>query len=290
VTLLLEWLARSGQCLLSIRLRYSSDRGDGGSDSDSEEDVHNLDEDNVDINFEQRTSFTIPCIIASVSERWRHMEFELPELYYEPLHHLENRLPVVASMAVDIWGTPRTQSNMFGTAPNLLDVEIKRCFFEGNQWLSLPLKQMTRISLTSLRVSDCLDIIRSTPCLVHCTFDDLYQSPQPPTALHLRLETFVVKPYLNSRDSLSNFLDAIPMRSAREIAFDTAYAIPFPLSHFIEFITSSMCTLVRLALAHTNIGEAELVQCPQVLPSLSELEVRDLNITHKTLNLRASPL
>lgn len=97
ISLLREWLARSGQHPLSIRLRHSSERQDANSDYGFLE-GRVSESSGANPKTYASAALAVPRIIASVSERWCHIDFVFPEAYYQAFHLVKNRLPLLTSI------------------------------------------------------------------------------------------------------------------------------------------------------------------------------------------------
>ena len=273
--LVAEWLSRSGQCALTISLTSTC----------------------TVMNTWNRNIITT---LAGVSERWRHITFNLPPLYYEGFRSVEGRLPLLESvtMIYRAWmGYGVDDSRIFSVAPQLRVVHFDK-FCSSN--IVLPLAQLTTLSGYPCNdVLHCLSVLESAIQLVHASFiisaptwPPPSRSPSPGPNSHR-----VVAPRLQSLEvnvgmgrSVNMLLETLDLPDVRELSFRlpsdlwSRSTFKFRPSSFTSFILRSACHLRSLSIFDCLTDDSSLLHCMQVIPSLTHLAIERVeDITEQTI-------
>lgn len=233
-----EWLSRSGQLPLSIRLKFGSDPK-ACSAGICPPMIHVMD------------------VIARSSGRLRDVDLTIPEFLCDRL------------------------SSTFLAAPLLHSVKLKGFY---PKTVALPVEQLTRLRLSPTTFEECLEILGASPQLTHCTFEELLysdvQNPSPVIAPRLESLEIIIS---TTRVALSELLDNIVLPAARELTFRVT-ANAFPDWSFKSLIARSSCKLRRLSLSGIRASERMLWGCLEVLPSLVQLDLHNIEcVTDNTI-------
>ena len=135
-----EWLARSGQLPLSIRIFALNNNND------------------------KRVS-ALAVIINQYSTRWFDLDFCIPSDCYQHFHGIDNHAPTLKSIRFDSIDGGAMSLNFQLTCPRLERATFERFPMNGSniQWDNL-----THLTLHSMSTIDSLLILRKTPRLVFC--------------------------------------------------------------------------------------------------------------------------
>ncbi|KAH9475046.1 hypothetical protein JR316_0012149 [Psilocybe cubensis] len=162
-----EWLKRSGNLPLSIRLSEYND-SDSSDFEPSQRAVHNLFID----------------LVNQYSDRWRYLEFEgLPETT-TLVGKDHNFAPFLRTLSVQY---ARDEGAIFGAMsgakPRPTNVWARYCRFSA---LSIDWSHVTNISMTGIRLPECFMVLQASPQLTHCRWsieesnDKSERLPPPP--------------------------------------------------------------------------------------------------------------
>jgi hypothetical protein len=262
---LAEWLSRSGQCALTISLRCDVDR-------------HQKIED---------TAQEVISVVVRFSERWRHITFDLPSPYYDNLHSIQGRLPLLESLSMRLLGGPRSEENpfwMFSIAPQL---KMVQCSDFPPHSIVIPLAQLTSLSGYQCNIRGCLHVLDMASQLIYASFN--VQTFRETPALMPRSSNPCLQSLEFSIDhdssSTSTLLDNLTLPNLRKLWFETHGRItPFSEHTFASFIFRSDCPLRSLSLTGFPINDDCLLRCLQVLPTLEVLIICGSNdITDQTI-------
>ncbi|KAJ7334680.1 hypothetical protein DFH08DRAFT_879093 [Mycena albidolilacea] len=164
-------------------------------------------------------------------------------------------------------GSYRETIKGFKEAPELRNVRILANFSFRN--IDLPWGQLTSIRIDSLTMPDCLLILSLASSLVTCRFE--WQNANGPLAVVpplLHLKSFILRSYGEPSTNVLRHLTtpALVHLEVEELDLDIWSA----------FLARSRCALDHLTVVGTGWTSAMYRQCLDDLPSLSELEVRQV--------------
>ena len=245
-----EWLARSGQLPLNISLCYGH-----------EVPWHSL---TVDV---QSPIFEI---LNKYSSRWHILKLAVPHQFHELVQ--PDSLPLLEQLHITYMSIGVVLS--FPPTPCLNTVEIRPCrngdftIFTniGIQW-----NTVTHMSLESITSSDCFELLRLNPQLLHCTFlkveDDTEHPPESPI---LNSMTYLS---VHQRRESSQFLDNIKLPCLETLVMCNVIIDPV-----IAFVERSACSLRTLSLLNWHIRKTDkLIPLLQFLsPTLTRLAISRL--------------
>lgn len=255
-SLLQEWLLRSQQLPISVHLNLAKPKKPKHTD----------------------IMWKIMDLVAHYSERWQHAHFDIPYLFDDEYCLVPHAFPQLCSLAMsNLVDFPRTL-DMFQHAPILSEVSLEYSV------TLIPTNILSRITVEYLVVSDCLMILRCCPNLQHCVFNSISHLDHTLLpAVASSLESLEIRFEAQDTRAMSQLLDNISVPSLRELTI-TMEGISFPDSKFIFMIQRSSCQLERLNLSNGNIEEAQLVKCLTILPSLKEVELREMTFGTYTIH------
>jgi hypothetical protein len=264
--LVAEWLSRSGQCALTVRVSCVT---------------------------LSKNSEVVMSILGCFSERWRHITFDLPSSSYDGLCSVQGRLPLLESMSVKIKGwMKRDTFQMFSVAPQL---KVVHCDSEHPRRFMLPIAQLTSLSGYHCDITHCLDVLEVSSQLVLASF--IISPSQTLGTMSLALNPHqIVAPRLQSLEvDLINggsfrgsmLLDNLTLPDVRELSFRAGLwqeSQFFEPSNFSSFILRSACPLRSLSIFNNQLDDDDLFQYMQVMPSLEELTIDGtVEITEQTI-------
>ena len=241
-----EWLDRSGQLPLSIRIL---------STLDDNESVSSL----VDI-------------INQYSNRWFDLHLNLPHHRYKLFHATDIHAPILKSIGLDL-NTIATASNLSFqlTCPCLERANLLNFPMDGTniQWDNL-----THLTFRSISMSDFFLILRKAPRLVFCEvsgpcrFEE--EGIKAPVFTSLRSLQLQVD---TDPDKLLNYLIAPHLEEFSPPTFGF-----FPRTENItSFLRRSACSLRSLSLTFPGYSE-RYMNLLQSIPSLNTLSLRSIDI------------
>lgn len=229
-------------------------------------------------------------IIARHSERWHAVEFELPFFCYKPLESIKNRLPNLQRLIInkEMWPlhpslTPVSVA-MFSVAPQLWDVSLQGFMHYAMQ---LPVRQLTRLSVESVYVQQCVEMLRRCPQVTDCTFDSIAQAGHDAgtnQVLAAHLTSFKLGVHNEYNEHFSSVFNSLIVPAIRELSCHTSGCI-FPYWSFISLISRSSCSLHTLSLDGCTISNIDLVSCLRAVPSLCELSLSYLTTSNELLEM-----
>jgi hypothetical protein len=197
-------------------------------------------------------------LVARCSSRLRNVDISIPEI-----------------LSVHL-------SSTFRAAPSLHDIKLRGVY---PKTVVLPVRQLTRLRLNPTTCEECLEVLGSSPQLIHCTFEEILSSDirNPSPVLAPRLESLEI--ISSTHIILSELLDNLLIPSVRELAFHVTGNI-FPLWSFTSLITRSSCTLHRLSLSGIRTSERMLWKCLEVVPTLVHINLINMDcVTNTTIAL-----
>jgi hypothetical protein len=240
-----------------------------------------------------KTSTPDPAIVAIMhaiarhSERWHTVELELPFFCFKPLEIIKNRLPNLQRLIINKEMWPPHPSlvasvEMFSVAPRLWAVSIQGFTHYSIQ---LPTSQLTKLSVESVYVQECMEMLRRCPQVIDCNFDGIVQlSHDPGHVLAARLTSFQLGVHNEYNEHFSSVFNALTIPAVREFSCHTTGCI-FPYWSFISLMSRSSCSLHTLSLVGCTTSDTDLVSCLRAQPSLSELSLGYLTTSNTLLEM-----
>jgi hypothetical protein len=280
VDLMKEWLRRSGELPLSVRLScdpVSGDRGDA---------IHRTGQPYI---FQ---------MIRTISDDYRHrlhaLDLRIPATYFEGFHMLQSD-SILESLYID---PPDGQSDSehtleLGFTPRLRRLHLSSVYLKCVQ---IQWSNITHVHAYAFYVDECLEILRRAPQLVWCKFPLMisgtapYPEPEEPLIvpslkfLHISRE---------KRVSLTVFINKLILPSLEELFYRASDdATEWEL--LISLLTRSACPLNSLTLHDAFIiSELDLIRLVQKAPRLRKLSIsskenRPALLTDRLLSLMST--
>jgi F-box-like len=250
--LMKEWIARSGQCQLSIHITCS------------------LDDEELEVS-EHPSISSMLNIITACSDRWFQIYFAIPTTCYEVIGCIRNRLPLLNFMSLRLNRTPwLIPFDGFDATPQLRHIEIDGYQQES---MNLSLGQVTLLSLTWISIEECQDILARCPNLSYCSFMDVMASEAPWSPIlapQLEYLDIQVEPS-HDGGALAELFDSLTIPVVCELRINNA-GNELPRLKFMSMLSRSACSLQQLALVDCPCSELGLLRCFQAIPSLVHLE------------------
>lgn len=261
-----EWLGRSGQLPLSIRLSEYNDPDESDFEP-SQRAVHNLFID----------------LINQYSTRWDFLEFEgLPEttsLVGKDLNSAPNLRTLSVQYARDeatIFGA------MSGMKPRPTNVWARDCRFSA---LAIDWSHVTNVALRGVRLPECFMVLQSAPQLTHCrwSIEESNEEGLPPPPV---LKRPIVHEAMQIMD-FSKWTLPWPLKSGPTVFFDsfnfpglTSYSfnrIRVTFQSVSFHLARSSCALTSLTLSHSSCDYESLVAMLQETPHLVQLTLDEVD-------------
>ena len=217
-----EWLARSGQLPLTIRV--------------------------LALGFDlkvMKTTSALADIINRYSTRWSYLDLRIPSGYFQHFHAIDNHAPILKSIRFHSWDA--TNLNFQLTCPRLERATLETFSMNGSdiQWDNL-----THLNLHSMSTIDTFLILSKTPRLVVCRvsrYNEQYglENIEPLVltslrSLHLQLGF--------SEDILNNTIAP----HLEELHLPNEYSPPIPMEDITSFLKRSACSLRSFSMAFRN--------------------------------------
>lgn len=248
IILLRQWLRRSGDLPLSIRL-VSEEEIQWGT---------------------QLTPATAIKIINEYSARWRDLDLRLPTSCYKHLPPSDASLPLLTSLTLNPMGGQgeRRHKLDMSTSARIHHLTLSCVYLVSVkfQW-----DQVTHLCLQAFYVDECLEVLRQTSQLVSCALvniiggDDGHALPNSPVLLS-SLKTLNIE---NRKDThISLLLDTISIPNATHLSYSGRNLIHHPL---ICDLISRSTSLQTFSLIETVVSNEDVfVQLLQALKSVTK--------------------
>jgi F-box-like len=254
-----EWLARSGQLPLSIRIS------------------------DFTRSYSIKTVSALVDIINQYSTRWSDLHFDIPDCYYHLFRATDNHAPILKSIRFrcSIFGLSQlVNSNFQLTCPRLESAILEHFPMNGS---SIQWDNLTHLTLHStMSTVDSLLILRKTPRLVFCRVSDTYIGYRRPNIM-------TGPPFLTSLRSLQllirfaeDFLNNIIAPHLEEFSLPNYYN---PSMEVISsFLRRSACSLRSFSVISnfSPLYFEGFMNLLQSMPSLNSLSLRSITTTHET--------
>ena len=243
-----EWLDRSGQLPLSIRI-YSELHDEVSALAD---------------------------IINQYSNRWSELDLHLPDNYYRYFHATDNHAPILKFIRFQCSVYMSMNLNFQLTCPRLERASLS-CFPTGG--IDIQWDNITHLTLHS--VDDALDILRRTPRLVFCKVSGLrsrHGEPSIGAAVLPSLKSL----QLMSTTSAQHFLNNLIAPNLEEFSLPNFYYPPKEGIRLIaSFLRRSACSLRSFSIMYKIFPP--YLECFMELllsmPSLNTLSIISITTT-----------
>ncbi|KAF8956458.1 hypothetical protein BDZ97DRAFT_2062919 [Flammula alnicola] len=246
-----EWIGRSGQLLLSIRLF-------------------------VHPGFLTHTAFRpLIAIINQHSTRWRHLNYEGPSSLLSDLvgnSRGASQLQTLKLRPSASRSEGRFKLTNFKPAPAMLEISQLRLKSVVIEW-----NNVTHVKTIHLHIDECWELFRRAPRMTHCLLEDIRknqlhdQFPMPRTPiLHPTLQVLELVPSIYYNDL---FLDNVILPSLQSY---TSHGDGRPLNtpSLVSLFFRSSCSLQKLSLLDVKLDDTDLVYLSRVTPELRHLKLK----------------
>ncbi|KDR73083.1 hypothetical protein GALMADRAFT_101535 [Galerina marginata CBS 339.88] len=149
VSLLEGWLARSGNCPLTIEFNF-------------------LEEDE----WSDRTPIELIQMLASQAQRWHSINWVFPEGWYDILDEVKHKFSILTTVSTQpLWhdcnlaASRRKRLDLFQFAPMLFDIHLNGYYLTD---VAIPWGQITRFTLQHVYLDECFYALVKTPHLTFC--------------------------------------------------------------------------------------------------------------------------
>lgn len=250
--LLEQWLSRSGQLPITVRLICST----SGTKS-----------------WEEEPPMGIFNILIRFSDRWKDVAFFLPTPCLQKLSTPKHTFPLLNTLSICPSGGQSNNEEEIGVfiiASHLRDVGLSSVFLRT---VILPWENITTLRAKTVFVDECLEVLRLTPHLTSCIFskivhgNDGYALPIVP--LVLCLETLYIG--VEVRADESPLLDLITLPQLRSLTYDSDHDIRH--ENLLAFLRRSSCPLESLKLSSFAGNEDNLINLLSTTPKLRILHI-----------------
>jgi hypothetical protein len=275
LSLVVEWLQRSGQKPLSICLTWNPFSPDG------ERFPGNADPNKQDLWFSN-----LMGIIGRHAKRWHTIDFRVPEESYDShnfVHGLQDgQFPLLTSMSFHDLDS-RMEGNlgmvypMLRNAPRLHEIHLTNCTLVR---YIFPMNQVTQVSLREATLKECWTVFNDCPLLTHCTIIDI---KKPKKALKFTVTRRLKSLTLNSVHGVPELLNHLTTPVLLELTVETGTST-LAFSNILSLTTRSSCSLKRLSLSGAHIPGIQLKDCHQ-MSSLIELSLSSHTLCNEFMHL-----
>ncbi|PPQ71764.1 hypothetical protein CVT24_006526 [Panaeolus cyanescens] len=253
-TLLDEWLTRSGQLPLNIRLCSTEDVSWGGT-----------------------TPEGFMVALNKHSERWKLLDIRFPSLCYKffPVEEEGKSFPMLSSVLLKPPGGQgdRIHRVNLPNTPQLHHVNLSCLYLRS---LSFQWDALRSLELDSFYNDECVEMLRQATNLVKFTIrkllggDDRHEMPENPIVIPC-LEEMIIH---NDKDTdITQLVSNISTPKLTFLSYTGEGNTRCPRQELISFITRSECQLKSLHLADCTLSEVGLEQLLRVMPSLVTLSL-----------------
>ena len=256
-TIAQEWLARSGQLPLSIRI---------------------ISKPHIFFTPVHRVA-ELADITNQYSTRWSHFELCLPQSHYRYFHPSDNHAPILKTIRFhnysDVDVAPEHNTDFHLTCPRL-----QRAFLSQLQMNRIHIQwdNLTHLYLHQIRMADCLFILRKTPRLVFCSFSSWYgfgvSPPVAPTLTSLRCLRVKI-----TDSSAQGFFEYLICPQLEELSLSSTGNFAAPPGLISSHISRPACSLRSFSITDTFIPGSgglvigDIVTLLTLMPSLKKLSI-----------------
>ena len=252
-----EWLARSGQLPLSIRISST---------------------------FHNESVSALFDIINQYSNRWSDLDFNIPDHCYELFHATDNHAPILRSIRFH----SHEDIHMGAFASNL-EIQLTCPRLERASFFDFPMDgtnmqwdNLTHLTLLSMSIYDSFLILRKTPRLVFCEFSGFYLNHSleehdigAPVLTPLRSLQLLTNKDSDAEDVLNNLIAP----HLEELSLPR-YFTP-SIGVITSFLRRSACSLRSLSMVFLDYSEGYM-NLLRSLPLLNTLSIRSIQILANT--------
>ncbi|PPQ91916.1 hypothetical protein CVT25_001287 [Psilocybe cyanescens] len=267
VSLLEEWLARSGQLPLSIRLASSDDFSWTGISSEG-----------------------VIKTIRQHAHRWRDLIIHLPSSCYRhlPISDEASGFPLLQSFILKPPGGQgdRVHKINMPLSPNLQYLSLSCLYLRS---IVFHFEVLTHVELESFYIDEILEMLRQTTALFNLTArrilsgDDRHDPPEDPVVLANLEEIYIVN---DKGTDIQLLFDKISTPKLNSLSYTAEGLLPIPSSDIVALIKRSECNLETLSILQAPIREEPLQILLAALPSLKSLKISMPTLT----SIRHAPL
>ena len=242
-----EWLARSGQLPLSIRIIVSGSY--------------------------KKTISALANIINQYSTRWSHLDLEMPLHCYQHFHATDNHAPILKS--IQFHGLNRAMGLNFELTCPRLERAILSFPMGG---INIQCDNLTHLTIHSMPIIDSLLILRKTSRLVFCKVSGSCERYRGPSLGALVL-TSLKSLQLLIANYAKYFLNNLIAPHLEEFSLPIYYK---PSTGVItSFLRRSACSLLSLSMIFSTFppyfeGFMDILQS---MPSLNKLSIISITTT-----------
>ncbi|KAJ6589390.1 hypothetical protein B0H19DRAFT_1103750 [Mycena capillaripes] len=243
LNLLNTWLSRSGDCSLSICLRYHLQKSFGSPTGFS--------------TYPSLSQFV--HAIVRHCRRWEYLNLVMP---FEDISIIQGDTPQLQDLIFGPSDLPAddepTTWQLFDHAPQLTTVVLTDCFVPAV--MHLPWSQLTSLEGLCLYEHESTEILSQATNLVHSTMTvcgppepDI---PIPEVPVHSHLRELILLVTEASDVDLADILDMLTLPALRTLQFPEPYVSMLgPLETLKGFISRSQCTLDELRVVEASLPE-----------------------------------
>jgi hypothetical protein len=238
-----EWLARSGQLPLSIRIFSELDKSEAVS--------------------------TLANIINQYSTRWSDLDLFIPDRYYQHFHATDDHAPILKSVRFHCSDNPRPNAKFQLTCPRLERASLSCVQLDG---INIHWDGLTHLTLHSIPIVDSFLILRETPRLVFCKVSGSSSPHEEPS---------IGAPVLTSMRSLQLitsfpeiFLNKLIAPQLEEFGLPNYFNLSVKV--ITSFLRRSACSLRSFSVILPPYFE-DFMNLLQSMPSLSILLITTTN-------------
>ncbi|KAF9005073.1 hypothetical protein BDQ17DRAFT_1541078 [Cyathus striatus] len=251
LSLLKEWLARAGSCLLTIKIsaRYRD---------------------------QQKWALKPPVdllrFVASYSRQWSSIDILISDSFLEHLSDAQGKMPMLTALRVRriplAAMAPVGDITIFSDSPQLMDVTYIAATTPPTT-LMLPWHQITKYHLEKTTVPLARQVFQMATNLVFCKLRVVHGIFNTDDVAPFNMQSLE---HLDVWGAASALLDAATLPSLQTLV---CASLGSSFVSIASLLTRSHCQLQTLKLTGRNLVEPEIVTCLLQIPSLTALEVRD---------------
>jgi hypothetical protein len=283
-TLLREWIERSGNLPLFIRLKMIHPM------------VHLPDHGQMLTHrpLVDPHAVQVLKVLACYSERWQVIDFHLFIYPKDCFNILPTNFPLLQSISLSLAQPEPVEGSLssqikplFWVVPRLRSISLDP---SSMKYVELPMEQITYISFNkTAEVGVCLGALQASPHVVCCVFPSVTSRFRPThrptvTAGHLKSLDVEFSPYRASL-AFPSLFDNLKSPSLQDLSLSiTAAGGTILNTSLVSFLFRSACPLVRLSLSRIRLSGTELERCLAIIPSLVELRLEEMELSSQTLH------
>jgi hypothetical protein len=244
-----EWLARSGQRPLSIRIVWKSNS--------------------------YPVSLLFATVIKNESSRWHTFHLSIPHQFYHFFGGSTLSAPILESLQFHSNELQQAELNpklfVLRDCPSLREIRMTNVYA---YLIIVPMDSVTRIYGNGIPFMESRKILRRTPSLVHCELMDVPRSARDRNNLlstnlkHLTVKIVTNDPYFFFADLAAPCLESLRFETNEDC--NTLHRIADPLR---QFLIRSGCSLETFELVDAQFSLDSMLSLLEVMPTLKNLTV-----------------